>query len=169
MSLREPNAFTVTEVAFATAEAEIRAIRHEVFIVEQAVPEPEEWDGLDPHCAHALARLADGTAVGTARLAPGGKIGRMAVRGPFREKGVGSALLRVLMARARTQGERRCSLAAQLQAIPFYERHGFCAHGPVFLDANIEHREMTAELAFGTAADRAPLHASGPVARSEKE
>jgi predicted GNAT family N-acyltransferase len=137
---------TVDEVAFAAAEAEIRAIRHEVFIVEQAVPEPEEWDGLDPHCIHALARLADSTPVGTARLAPGGKIGRMAVLEPFRGAGVGSALLATLVARARAQGEPRCTLSAQLPAIPFYARHGFTAHGPVFLDAGIEHREMTLDL-----------------------
>jgi predicted GNAT family N-acyltransferase len=34
------------------------------------------------------------------------------------------------------------SLAAQVHAIPFYERFGFVAHGDVFLEAGIEHREM---------------------------
>jgi predicted GNAT family N-acyltransferase len=33
-------------------------------------------------------------------------------------------------------------LGAQLRAIPFYERLGFQARGPVFLDAGIEHRDM---------------------------
>lgn len=147
--MSRPNAgLTVSVVDFARHEAEIRAIRHEVFVVGQDVPEEEEWDGLDevPSTTHLLALAADGTAVGTARLLPGGKIGRMAVRAPHRGRGVGSALLLALVELARSQGEPRCHLGAQLQAIPFYERHGFVAEGAVFLDAGIEHREMTLSL-----------------------
>ena len=138
--------FTVTLVDFAQAEADIRAVRHEVFIVGQAVPEPEEWDGLDPQCDHVLARLDDSTPIGTARLCDGGKIGRMAVRAPWRSAGVGSALLTALVDLARSQGLPSVTLASQLQAMPFYARHGFAVHGPVFLDANIEHRQMTRRL-----------------------
>jgi predicted GNAT family N-acyltransferase len=38
------------------------------------------------------------------------------------------------------------TLAAQLQAIGFYERLGYVARGDVFLDAGIEHRWMDADL-----------------------
>ena len=43
-----------------------RAIRRAVFIVEQNVPEAEEWDGRDGDAIHLLARDATGAAVGTA-------------------------------------------------------------------------------------------------------
>jgi predicted GNAT family N-acyltransferase len=36
-------------------------------------------------------------------------------------------------------------LEAQVQVIPFYERLGFAAEGPVYLDADIEHRLMRME------------------------
>lgn len=142
-----PNAaFTVTLVRYDEATDDIRAVRTEVFIEEQAVPVPEEWDGLDDDCQHALARDAEGTAIATGRLLPGGKIGRMAVRKPWRARGVGSAILLALMDAARQRGDTEAIVDSQLQAIPFYARHGFAAYGPVFLDAGIEHRKMRCAL-----------------------
>ena len=140
--------FTVQEADFARLAGEIRLLRHEVFVIGQAVPEEEEWDGLDelPSTRHLVARDSGGTPIGTARLLPGGKIGRMAVLGAHRGKGVGSALMEALLEMARAQGEGRCELGAQLHAIPFYERHGFGAEGGIFLDAGIEHRLMTRKL-----------------------
>jgi predicted GNAT family N-acyltransferase len=55
---------------------------------------------------------------------------------------VGGAILLRLMEIAAERGIAKVSLAAQRHAIPFYERHGFIAHGDVFLDAGIEHRLM---------------------------
>jgi len=43
---------------------------------------------------------------------------------------------------SRARGERGNTLSAQLHAIPFYERLGYTARGPVYLDAGIEHRDM---------------------------
>lgn len=139
---------TVQMAEFSLSGDAIRALRHEVFVLGQAVPEEEEWDGLDelPSTTHLLARAADGSLAGTARLLPGGKVGRMAVREPFRGQGIGSALLETLVALARDRGETRCVLGAQLHAIPFYEKHGFVAEGGVFLDAGIEHRLMIRNL-----------------------
>lgn len=139
----------VERVRFHEAEQDLRAIRREVFIEEQGVAEAEEWDGLDPACVHLLARAPDGTPLGTARLAPGGKVGRMAVRAPARGRGVGSGLLQGAIRLAREQGLSRLTLDAQLHAIPFYARHGFRAHGGIFLDAGIEHRQMSLELTRG--------------------
>ena len=58
--------FRVQLVEFDAALAELRAVRDEVFVCEQGVPVELEHDALDPHCAHVLARLLDGTPVGTA-------------------------------------------------------------------------------------------------------
>ena len=57
----------------------LRAIRTEVFIHEQQVPESLEWDEFDAISMHVLARNFYGQPVGTARLLPNGHIGRMAV------------------------------------------------------------------------------------------
>jgi predicted GNAT family N-acyltransferase len=125
--------------------AHCAAIRMEVFVREQQVPADEEMDDLDAVSVHVLAR-ADGVPVGTGRLIPlpegKAKIGRMAVLRDHRGSGVGSAVMERLLEVARQRDVHRVSLAAQLHAIGFYERFGFEAHGPVFLDAGIEHRDM---------------------------
>jgi predicted GNAT family N-acyltransferase len=40
----------------------------------------------------------------------------------------------------------RVLLNAQIQALPFYLRHGFRAEGEAFLDAGIAHRRMWRDL-----------------------
>ena len=134
--------FRVQLVEFATALAELRAVRDEVFVGEQGVPVELEHDALDPLCTHALARLLDGTPIGTARLTPERHIGRMAVRAPWRARGVGDALLLALVEEARKRGWPEVRLNSQATAIRFYERHGFQPEGPRFIEAGIEHQAM---------------------------
>jgi predicted GNAT family N-acyltransferase len=131
--------------------AEALAIRRAVFIEEQGVPESEEIDEHDGDPAsvtsalHVLARIG-GRAVGTGRLLldyPAGTnahIGRVAVLLEERRGGVGRAVMRALEGEARQRGFAGITLAAQLQAIPFYELLGYVVRGDVFLDAGIEHR-----------------------------
>jgi len=145
MASRDTPVVTVCIVTWAEAEEALRLVRAEVFIGEQRVTAREEWDGHDPGAVHALASAADGTPVGTGRLLREGeraRVGRMAVRAPWRRAGVGAALLASLVERAAADGCREVVLDAQLTAIPFYERYGFAAEGPEFLDANILHRRM---------------------------
>ncbi|TQV73568.1 GNAT family N-acetyltransferase [Exilibacterium tricleocarpae] len=117
-------------------------LRTQVFIVEQDVPEEEELDGLDPGAFHFIARDAEGKAGGTARLLPSGQVGRMAVLSPYRQCGIGSALLRYIIDWHRDRALPPLFLHAQTHAIPFYQKLGFQARGPEFLDAGIPHREM---------------------------
>src|SRR4051812_28606178 len=124
--------------------AQALAIRYSVFVREQGVPVHEELDDRDPVAVHVLA-LLDGRPAGTGRyyVADGAAvIGRMAVRPWARGSGVGSAILRGLMAHARRAGLARARLAAQLHALAFYARHGFVAEGDEFMDAGIPHRWM---------------------------
>lgn len=122
--------------------AEAGRIRLEVFVEEQKVPLEEELDARDAQCLHAIAYDAGGRAMGTGRLLPDGHIGRMAVRKPWRGQGVGSLLLTALMDAARRRGDAEVVLDAQLQARPFYARHGFVEEGETFMDAGIPHRVM---------------------------
>jgi predicted GNAT family N-acyltransferase len=150
----------VTLVRSAEEMAACLEVRRAVFIEEQRVPEAEEIDAHDGDPAvvttavHVLARL-DGRAVGTGRLLleyPAGAnahIGRVAVLAAERRGGAGRAVMRALEAEARRRGFAGITLAAQLHAIPFYERLGYVARGDVFLDAGIEHRWM--DLGFAVA------------------
>jgi predicted GNAT family N-acyltransferase len=126
-------------------------IRFEVFVDEQGVPAELEADEFDEAALHLLAANSiDGQPVGTARVLDKGggvaKIGRVAVRKEYRGKGVGEALMRRAMEAARARGMTTAILDAQLPVIPFYERLGFVAEGPIFDDAGIPHRRMTRPL-----------------------
>lgn len=122
-------------------------VRTAVFVAEQHVPVELEIDGEDPRCVHALARNAAGEPIGAGRLAPGGRIGRMAVLHDWRGQGVGSALLNALLENARAHGVTAIALHAQHDAIPFYLRHGFAAEGDEFEEAGITHVMMRRTLA----------------------
>ena len=124
----------------------LRELRHEVFVLGQNVPEAREQDGLDADCQHVLARDEAGVAIGCARLDAHGKVGRMAVREPWRKRGVGAAMLRELVTLARARGATQVLLAAQVSALGFYERAGFVAYGDEFQDAGMPHRMMRLDL-----------------------
>lgn len=124
----------------------LKAVRTEVFIEEQAIPESEEWDADDEGADHALARTPDGTPIATGRLTPDGRIGRMAVVKAWRGHGVGAAILRHLIERAAARGMRRLKLSAQSYAIPFYARAGFVASGDEYIECDIPHRTMVLDL-----------------------
>jgi predicted GNAT family N-acyltransferase len=140
----------VNRASWANHQKQLASIRTIVFMDEQGVPADLEWDGLDADAQHVLATTADGTAIGCARMLTTaddpGHIGRMAVLANFRGQGVGSSLLIALMDWARSMGLESTHLDAQVDAIGFYEQHGFCAHGAVFMDAGIPHRHMSRTL-----------------------
>ena len=131
--------------SWADAKQVAWPIRKRVFIEEQGVPEEMELDEFDLTAQHALAYLSS-QCIGTARLAslPGniGRIGRMAVLPAHRSEGIGSQLLNALITKGKAQGITQFELHAQLSAIPFYERFGFIAHGDIYDEAGIAHRDM---------------------------
>lgn len=125
--------------------ATCRALRRIVFIEEQGVSEADEVDGLDDQAIHLLA-LVDGRPLGCARLlvqGETGKVGRVCVLAEARGTGLGAALMRAAVEEFRKlPGVTRVKLGAQTHALGFYERLGFTAFGPEYLDAGIPHRDM---------------------------
>jgi ElaA protein len=122
-------------------------IRMEVFVDEQQVPPELEPDEYDADALHLLTVDPEsGEAVATARIVDKGnglaKIGRVAVRKAWRGKRIGESLMRFALETAMTNGFTTAALDAQTYVIPFYERLGFAAEGPVFDDAGIPHRHM---------------------------
>lgn len=133
------------EVGLTDDLAACIALRRIVFIEEQNVPEADEVDGRDAGALHLLAQ-AHGEPVGCARLlvqGDTGKIGRVCVLRHLRGQGIGVALVRTALDVLRScEGVTRAKLGAQVHAIGFYEKLGFHAIGPEYLDAGITHRDM---------------------------
>jgi predicted GNAT family N-acyltransferase len=140
------DAFRVRRAHWDAEHDRLVALRTRVFVEEQRVPLNEELDGRDPDCIHVAAETGDGAIIGTGRLMPEGRIGRMAVDPDWRGRGVGRVLLEALIACAREQGFATVELHAQTRAEGFYATAGFRSEGPVFDDAGIPHRRMWRDL-----------------------
>ena len=129
------------------AQPDAAPLRFAIFVGEQNVPPGIELDEMDEKSLHALAFDAAGRPIGTGRLLPDGRIGRMAVVKEWRRRGVGADLLEALVEEARRRGFREVKLSAQLQAAEFYRVHGFVAEGKVYEEAGILHQAMRRSLA----------------------
>ena len=141
-----PAPFTIRIMIWEEALPLARPVRERVFIDEQSVPREEEWDEWDETSDHAVALDSGGKPIGTARLLPDGRIGRMAVLKEWRGKRVGAALLAAMLERARQRSMPRAQLHAQIQAAGFYRKFGFSERGGEFLEAGIPHVEMILDL-----------------------
>src|SRR5215510_15652787 len=92
------------------------AVRHQVFVDEQAVPPELERDEFDDVAIHLVALRGDAV-IGTLRIVVSGssaKIGRMAVLAAERKSGVGTRLMERALEVARTMSVREITLHAQL-------------------------------------------------------
>ena len=121
----------------------LKAIRYEVFVNEQQVPEAEEMDAFDETSVHLLASYGESNFIGCARIMPSGQIGRMAVLKNFRGRGVGSRLMQAAITEAKQHSFTPVFLHAQCHAESFYHQFGFIACGEVFEEAGIRHVKMT--------------------------
>ncbi len=120
------------------------ALRHDVFCVEQGVPEYEELDGRDQDGIHLVAVSGD-ELLGTCRLLLIGgtaQFSRLAVRPWARRRGIATALLEMADEETRAAGGRRIVLHAQTYAQELYEQAGYRTRGRVFTEAGIDHIAM---------------------------
>lgn len=126
----------------------VYALRHDVFVVEQGVPEELEIDEHDKVATH-LAAMSDGHVIGTLRILGHGrtvKIGRMAVSASSRKEGIGRELMEFAAATASRRSAEEVILGAQLTACEFYKRLGYIEEGAVFDDGGIPHVMMRKKL-----------------------
>ncbi|WP_062384674.1 GNAT family N-acetyltransferase [Demequina iriomotensis] len=158
----------VVEVRTPDQLEDAMRVRFAVFVDEQGVSADMERDAQDddPRTVHVVAYADDGTALGTGRLlAPhtddfhadhgamdpaNPHIGRLAVSEAARGTGAGRALMLALesaaLARFGADGRVRVELSAQDQAMPFYARLGYVAHGEGYLDEGIPHHDAYKDL-----------------------
>lgn len=149
-----PASFIIRILAWPEAKPLARPVRRKVFVEEQGVPVALEWDEWDERSDHAVAVDGSGHAIGTARLLPDGRVGRMAVLKPWRGQGIGAALLSAMIEQARRRAFAQVTLHAQTRAAGFYRRFGFSERGEKFSEAGIPHVEMTLDLGGRTAAGK---------------
>lgn len=137
-------------ILWASGEEGLRGaveVREQVFCREQGVSRAEEFDGRDQDALHVIALDLDGRRViGTLRLLLDGdraKLGRVAVRPQWRQRGIASRMLKLALAGARERGCVQVRLAAQLQVTELYRRAGFTVESEPFEEAGIAHVWMS--------------------------
>ena len=120
------------------------ALRREVFVVEQNVPEDVESDEYDATATHVVA-VDNGMVIGVLRivfLPEHAKFGRVAVARSARGKGLATLMMRHAMELAAARGETRFYLTAQTDKLALYEKLGFVAFGEEFQDGGMPHLAM---------------------------
>lgn len=123
-----------------------KSIRLPVFVKEQGVPQRLELDPQDETFLHVVIFNHDNTAIATARLAPNGKFGRMAVLKKYRRQGLGTVLLKQITKLADSLGSEQLVCHAQQSAVEFYKKNGFQIIGKPFQEAGITHIKMMKNL-----------------------
>jgi len=134
--------YRITTSTYAQNKAGIQDVRRQVFIEEQGIDPTLEWDEYDASATFAVALNEYNQVVGTARLLPIGKIGRMAVLPAYRRQGIGTALLLHLLVVARQSGHTQIKISAQQSVTRFYTAQGFSPVGPPHVEAGIPHQNM---------------------------
>ena len=120
---------------------DICAIRYEVFVGEQNVPEELEIDGLDGEAKHVLA-FVDDLPIGTGRILNDGHIGRVAVIKNYRGLGIGKLIMKELINWAQDISLKKVWLSSQWHAHSFYLDLGFVCAGEIYKEAGIDHIKM---------------------------
>lgn len=136
---------TVNKIESASELNKAFEIRKKVFVVEQNVPEEEEYDEFEKSSTHFIAFLNE-KPVGTCRWRntdKGIKLERFAVLAEVRGKGVGDALLEACLDDIKPiRKDKIVYLHAQEHAIPFYQKSGFFTFGERFFECEIPHYKM---------------------------
>ncbi|MGN0521663.1 MAG: GNAT family N-acetyltransferase [Eubacterium sp.] len=126
----------------------VKEIRKTVFLDEQGADSEQEFDSFDNNEGSALFVLLydENVPVATARLAnteKGLKLGRVAILKPYRGKGFGSIIVRMLVEKAFEIGADKVFVDAQTHAVPFYEKIGFKVTGTQITDRGLAHIPMS--------------------------
>lgn len=120
------------------------AIRKEVFVKEQQIPEAEEFDEFDAAALHLIIYVDEQRAA-TGRIWHDGKdfrIGRLAVLKLFRGQQIGDLALRLLLYKAFNSGAAEIFISAQTYIMPLYKKFGFKEYGEEYNEAGIPHMAM---------------------------
>lgn len=122
------------------------AIRNTVFVEEQGFI--DEFDEADERAFHLVMYQGE-EPIGVCRVFTEGEtwlLGRFAVQKAWREKGLGSLLLRKAEETVRSHGGKTLTLHAQCRAMAFYEKNGYTPFGELEYEQDCPHMAMKKEL-----------------------
>lgn len=122
-------------------EQDAKFIRKQVFIIEQNIPEEEEWDDQDMISDHFVVYDQD-QPIATARLLQNNSVGRVAVLKTYRGQGIGHMIMLEIIRQAHQQDRTFLQLSSQVHAISFYEKLGFSIQGDAYDECGITHIKM---------------------------
>ncbi|NKG34540.1 GNAT family N-acetyltransferase [Acinetobacter junii] len=122
-------------------EQDAKFIRKQVFIIEQNIPEEEEWDDQDMISDHFVVYDQD-QPIATARLIQNNSVGRVAVLKTYRGQGIGRMIMLEIIQLAHQQDRTFLQLSSQVHAISFYEKLGFSIQGDAYDECGIPHIKM---------------------------
>lgn len=122
-------------------EQDAKFIRKQVFIIEQNIPEEEEWDDQDMISDHFVVYDQD-QPIATARLLQNNSVGRVAVLKTYRGQGIGRMIMLEIIRQAHQQDRKFLQLSSQVHAISFYEKLGFSIQGDAYDECGIPHIKM---------------------------
>lgn len=149
-----PDAPVSCRLAETEAERALyHAIRHAVFVEEQAFFADSDRDEHDAEALHVLALVGD-VAAGAVRLYPLEETGlwkgdRLAVLEPFRRHGVGAPLVRFAVKTAGERGGQTMVAFIQPQNVAFFARLGWQRAGGIVDYVGRPHQKMEIGLAPG--------------------
>jgi len=124
------------------------AIRREVFVVEQQIPETEEIDDKDMQgsgCMHFLVVIDDKDA-GAFRMSVNGnnvaKLQRLCLRKEYRGLGHGKYILEFVDGYCEAMDIPKVRIDAQCDSVGFYEKCGYVLKSEPFEEVGIMHVKM---------------------------
>lgn len=127
--------------SYTALPPEAAAIREAVFMDEQGFA--EEFDDMDAKAVHLVLFEAGEPAATCRYYWNDGQgchaIGRIAVRKPFRGRGLGAAVLRAAEKQIGQAGGTQAVLAAQVRAGGFYQKQGYLPYGAPFDEEGCPH------------------------------
>ena len=136
---------TLEVVNYTDKLLEIRAVRVQVFQIEQGVDPVLEFDGNDETATHILAYL-DNQPVGTTRIRylnnQTAKIERLAVLAEARGRGIGKQLMVKALEVVAQNEIKEVIVHAQTHVKNLYHKLGFEQEGEEFEEAGIPHVKM---------------------------
>ena len=115
-------------------------VRESVFISEQGISSSDEWDQFDNISQHV--GLINHHPVGTGRLGPHGRIGRLSVIKNQRGLGFGRMILNELEKIAICLNFKQVYVHSQSEALLFYKKAGYVAVGNKFVECRKPHQKM---------------------------
>lgn len=118
-----------------------KKIREEVFVSEQGFQ--NEFDEIDNYAIH-IVFYEETMPVAVCRYYEDKEkntyiIGRIAVLKAYRGNHLGHFILEVLEKNILSEGGKKITLSAQVQAQSFYSKYGYVAKGEAYMDENCPH------------------------------